>query len=101
MLVVIVLLVAVVHDAFVHTRTSYLLTVLHPLSLDTAFQLSVGVVSFVGVVTDFNVGALGHVVSTCTVALGHVSAFPLLLVSFTAFAFNINPVVPFAPDFHV
>jgi hypothetical protein len=48
-----------------------------------------------------NTGAFGPVLSTCTVALGHVTTFPLLLVSFTAFAFNVNHVVPFTPDFHV
>ena len=101
LLFVVVLLVAVLHTLSVHTRTSYHATLLHPLSLDTAFQLSVGVVSFVGVVVAFNIGAFGHVLSTCTVALGHVATFPLFAVSFTAFAFRVNPVVPFAPGFHV
>ena len=95
------LLVAVLHALSVHTRTSYHATVLHPLSLATAFQVSVGVVSLVGDVVAFNVGFPGHALSTCTPKLGHVATFPLLLVSFTAPAFNVNPVVPFTLTFHV
>ena len=57
------LLVALVHAAAVHTRTSYPLTVLHQLSLDTAFQLNVGVVSLVGVVTLNHQGTFGPLVS--------------------------------------
>ena len=84
-----------------HTHTSYHATLLHPLSLATAFQLNVGVVSFVGVVAATNVGLFGQLLSTCIVRLGHVAAFPLLLVSFTAFAFNVNHVVPFTLATHV
>ena len=68
------LLVAVLHALSVHTRTSYHATELHPLSLFTAFQLSVGVVSFVGVAAAFNVGAFGAVVSTVTMLLHVVVA---------------------------
>ena len=74
---------------------------LHPLSLTTPLQLSVGVVSFVGVAAAFNVGAFGHVLSTVTAVLGQVTIFPLLALSFTALAFRVNPVVQFASASHV
>ena len=94
-------LTGVVQAASEHTRTSYHATLLHPLSDVIPFQLNVGVVSFVGVVTEFNVGAFGPALSTCTAVLGPVNTFPLFVVSLTTSAFNVNPVVPFTPAIHV
>lgn len=82
-----------------HICTSYHATLLHPLSFG-AVHFNVGLKLLFSCNVKL-VGLFGQLLSTCTVALGHVATFPLLLVSFTASAFNVNHVVPFTLATHV